>query len=108
MHRLFLQLKHSRSVFKKKKYYFERNLQYSYLNNRFESKAAAEFWQKYPEHMPVDRHRTRKWHASLRRNAQINVIGSHRKGKRLSGPPLNQRVLFPIFLPIPPLYLISS
>ena len=43
--------------------------------------------------MPVDRHRVRKWHTSLVKNCQVNVLGSHRKGKRLSGPPLNQRVL---------------
>ena len=55
--------------------------------------AAAEFWKKYPQHMPVDRHRVRKWQASLDENFQINVLGSHKKGKKLVGPPLNKRVL---------------
>ena len=54
---------------------------------------AAEFWKKYPNHMPVDRHRLRKWHTSLRKHFQVNVLGSHRKGTKLAGPPLNKRVL---------------
>ena len=55
--------------------------------------AAREFWKKYPDDMPVNRHTTRYWHTSLRQNMEINVLGSHRKGKKLVGPPLNKRVL---------------
>ena len=55
--------------------------------------AAAEFWKKYPKNMPIDRHRLRKWQISLDNNYQINVLGSHKKGTKLVGPPLNKRVL---------------
>lgn len=64
-----------------------------WFENLSKSKAAAEFWKKYPDHQPVDRHRVRKWHISLANLYKVNVVGSHRKGTRLSGPRLNQRVL---------------
>ena len=54
---------------------------------------AAAFWKRFPKNMPIDKRNIQKWNASLDKHYQINVIGSHRKGMKLSGPPLNKRVL---------------